>query len=89
VSALSIAGRTVVAVWLVLMLGTAVSTWGFARASVSPAVSTIAVVAIAAIKVGLVMAYFMELRRAPLAWRLAGTIWVAATASAIVIVYLA
>jgi heme/copper-type cytochrome/quinol oxidase subunit 4 len=85
----SIAVKSVLAVWLVLMLSTAASTWGFSRPAVSPMISTIAVMVIAAIKVGLVMAYFMELRRAPLGWRLAGVAWVAAAASAVVFIYLA
>jgi hypothetical protein len=45
--------------------------------------------AIAAIKVGLVMAYFMGLRHAPLPWRLAGATWVLITAAAVVLVDLA
>lgn len=85
---MSNAGKAVVAVWLVLMLSTAASTWGFSRAAVPPLLSTLAVMAVAALKVGLVMAYFMELRRAPLPWRLAGAIWTAVTASAVAIVYL-
>jgi hypothetical protein len=81
--------RTVLAVWLVLMLSTAASTWGFSRPAVAPLVSTIAVMVIAAIKVGLVMAWFMGLRHAPRGWQLAGAIWVAAAASTVMILYLA
>jgi heme/copper-type cytochrome/quinol oxidase subunit 4 len=81
--------RTVLVVWLALMLSTAASTWGLSRPAVSPLLSTLAVMAIAAIKVGLVMAYFMELRHAPRGWRLAGGIWVTATAAAVVALYLA
>jgi len=74
---------------LLLMLSTAASTWGLSRPAVAPTVSTLAVMVIAAIKVGLVMAYFMGLRCAPLPWRLAGAIWVAAAAAAVMIIYLA
>ena len=88
-TALSVPVKSVLAVWLVLMLSTAASTWGFSRPAVVPLVSTVAVMAIAAIKVGLVMAYFMELRHAPLPWRLAGTVWVVGAASAIILIYLA
>jgi heme/copper-type cytochrome/quinol oxidase subunit 4 len=81
--------RSVLAVWALLMLSTAASTWGFSRPVLAPTVSTVAVMAIAAIKVALIMAYFMELRHAPLGWRLAGMIWAAAAASAVLIIYLA
>lgn len=75
-------------VWLVLMLSTAASTWGLSAPSVSPLVSTVAVMVIAAIKVGLVMAYFMDLRIAPRAWQLVGFIWVLVTAGVVVGIYL-
>lgn len=76
------------AVWAVLMLSTAASTWGFSRPTVSPVVSTVAVMLIAAIKVGLVMACFMDLRIAPRPWQLVGVIWVVATAAMVVGIYL-
>ena len=80
--------RSTLVVWAMLMLSTTASTWGFSRAIVSANISTIAVLVIAAVKVGLVMAFFMGLRNAPLAWRLAGTIWVIGAASTIMIIYL-
>lgn len=80
--------KTVLAVWLLLMLGTAASTWGFSLPSVQANTSTIAVMVISAIKVGLVMAFFMELRGAPRAWQLAGTTWVAATTVVVMGIYL-
>jgi len=81
--------KSVLAVWLLLMLSTAASTWGLSRPAVAPTVSTLAVMVIAAIKVSLVMAYFMGLRRAPRPWRLAGTIWVVVAAAAVILIYLA
>lgn len=77
-----------IVVWVVLMLSTAASTWGLSAPTVSPVVATISVMLIAAIKVGLVLAYFMELRIAPRAWQLVGAIWVFATASMVVTIYL-
>lgn len=70
------------------MLSTAASAWGFSLPVIAPVVSTIAVMVVSAIKVGLVMAFFMELRSAPLAWQLTGTLWVAVAASMVVTIYL-
>jgi len=80
--------NTVLAVWLLLMLATTASTWGFSLSTVAPTISTVAVMVISAIKVGLVMAFFMALRYAPLAWQLAGSMWVVVTTSMLVIIYL-
>lgn len=85
---MSSAVSSVLAVWFVMMLGTAASTWGLSLPAVAAVVSTIAVMAVSAIKVGLVMAFFMELRSAPFAWQLAGTIWVGVATSMVVIIYL-
>lgn len=85
---MSAAVISVMAVWLVLMLSTAASTWWFSQPLFSPMVSTIAVMLIAATKVGLVMSHFMELRNAPVAWRIAGTVWVVVALSAVMGIYL-
>jgi hypothetical protein len=82
------AAISVLSVWLVLMLSTAASTWWFSQPLFTPVVSTLAVMLIAAVKVGLVMSHFMELRSAPRAWQLAGAIWLLAAASTVVILYL-
>jgi heme/copper-type cytochrome/quinol oxidase subunit 4 len=82
------AATSAIVVWLVLMLITAASTWGLSLPAVSPTLSTVGVMLIAAIKVALVMACFMELRGAPRPWQLAGAIWVIAAASAVVTIYL-
>lgn len=79
---------SIVTVWVVLMLSTAASTWGFSTPAFSPTVSTVAVMVIAAIKVGLVLAYFMDLRIAPRAWQLVGAVWVITTSSMVVSIYL-
>ncbi|WP_273456467.1 cytochrome C oxidase subunit IV family protein [Nevskia ramosa] len=80
--------KSVVAVWLVLMLSTAASTWWFAQPTFSAAPGTVAVMVIAAIKVGLVMSHFMELRGAPRPWQIAGVVWVIATAGTVMGIYL-
>ena len=79
---------SVTAVWLVLMLSTAASTWWFSQPMFTPIASTVAVMLIAAVKVSLVMSHFMELRSAPRAWQLAGAIWLVVAASAVVVIYL-
>lgn len=79
---------SVVSVWLVLMLSTAASTWWFSQPMFAPVVSTLAVMIIATVKVGLVMTHFMELRSAPRAWQLAGAIWLAGASSVVVTIYL-
>lgn len=80
--------RSVVAVWLLLMLSTAASTWWFAQPAFSPVPGTLAVMVIAAIKVGFVMSHFMELRGAPRPWQIAGLIWVVAAAGTVMSIYL-
>lgn len=85
---MSVAVKSAVSVWLVLMLSTAASTWGLSLPAVAPTLSTLGVMLIAAIKVGLVMAWFMELRGAPRPWQLAGAIWLIAAASTVVVFYL-
>ena len=80
--------KSVIAVWLLLMLSTAASTWWFAQPTFSPVLGTLAVMVIAAVKVGLVMSHFMELRGAPRPWQIAGVIWVIAAAGTVMGIYL-
>lgn len=80
--------RAVLFVWVALMLSTAASTWWFSQPQFSAVVSTVAVMMIATIKVGLVMSHFMELRAAPRPWQIAGVIWVIAAAGSVVGIYL-
>lgn len=86
---MSALGKPVSLVWLALMLATCVTTWGLSKDAFAPAVATVATVLIAAFKVRLVLLYFMELRHAPLPWRLLFEAWVLLCAAAIVGVYLA
>jgi heme/copper-type cytochrome/quinol oxidase subunit 4 len=80
--------KPVTIVWAALMLATCASTWLLAKNSVTPAVATAAIMLIAAVKVRLVIRYFMEVRRAPLALRFICDGWLLAVTALIVTVYL-
>ena len=80
--------KSVMTVWLVLMLSTAASTWWFSQPMFAPKLGTLVVMVIAAIKVGLVMSHFMELRGAPRPWQIAGVIWVIAATGTVMGIYL-
>lgn len=80
--------RIAIFVWLLLMVGTAVSTWWFSMPGVGHLTSTLSVMLISAFKVGLVMMFFMELRSAPRPWQIAGLIWIAAVTSTVMLIYL-
>lgn len=83
--------RTSVLVWLVLALLTGVTWWvgvEHAAASTSPRGDTIGLFVLAFYKARLIIRYFMELRHAPRALRLAGDTWVILTCLAMVVTYL-
>lgn len=80
--------RPATVVWAVLMLATCASTWWLSKDVVTPVVATVAIMLIAGFKVRLVMLYFMELRDAPLPWRLVQEIWVLVATGLIVGIYL-
>ena len=75
-------------VWAALMLATCASTWLLSKNSVTPELATVAIMLVAAVKVRLVIRYFMEVRRAPLALRLVCDGWLLAVTGLIVTVYL-
>ena len=75
-------------VWAALMLATCASTWLLSKNSVTPEVATVAIMLIAAVKVRLVMRYFMEVRRAPLTLRFICDGWLLAVTAVILTVYL-
>jgi cytochrome c oxidase subunit 4 len=75
-------------VWAALMLATCASTWLLSKNSVTPAVATVAIMLVAAVKVRLVIWHFMEVRRAPLALRLLCDGWLLAVTALILTVYL-
>jgi len=75
-------------VWLFLMLATCVTTWGLSKDQFNAGVATLAIILIAAIKIRLVLLHFMELRHAPLPWRLLMEAWVLLVTAAIAGFYL-
>jgi hypothetical protein len=79
--------KPVTIVWAALMLATWASTWLLSKNSVTPE-ATVAILLIAAFKVRLVMRYFMEVRRAPLALRFICDGWLLAVTALIMTVYL-
>ncbi|MDT5159988.1 MAG: hypothetical protein QOG95_3622 [Mycobacterium sp.] len=81
--------KPVTIVWAALMLATCASTWFLSKNSVTPEVATVAIMLIAAVKVRLVIRYFMEVRRAPLALRFICDGWLLAVTALIMTVYLA
>ena len=80
--------KPVTIVWAALMLATCASTWLLSNNSVTPEVATVAIMLIAAVKVRLVIGYFMEVRWAPLALRFICDGWLLAVTALIVTVYL-
>lgn len=80
--------KPVTVVWAALMLATCASTWLLSKNSVTPEVATVAIMLIAAVKVRLVIRYFMEVRRAPLALRFICDGWLLAVTALIMTVYL-
>lgn len=75
-------------VWATLILATCASTWWLSTDAFAPVVATVAIVLIAALKVRLVMLYFMELRSAPLRWRVVTDAWLLTVTGVIVGIYL-
>ena len=70
-------------VWAVLMLATCASTWWLKSGAATSMAATAAILVIAAVKVRLVMIHFMELKDAPLKWRLFFEAWVVVFSSVI------
>lgn len=71
-----------------LILATCASTWWLAEDAFTPAVATVAIILIAAVKIRFVMRYFMELRDAPLPWRSVTDAWLVTVTGVIVGIYL-
>jgi hypothetical protein len=76
-------------VWIVLMVGTCISTWVLSTEAFVPVVATVGVFVIAAVKIHFVMSYFMELRDAPVRVRLVFEAWIVAAVAVILGIYLA
>lgn len=76
-------------VWIVLMVGTCISTWVLSTEAFVPVVATVGVFVIAAVKIHFVMSYFMELRDAPVRVRLVFEAWIVVAVAMILGIYLA
>lgn len=79
--------RPATIVWLILVAATLTSSW-LGEGHGARRVATVAVIIVALVKVFLVGQYFMELRRAPLALRLAFGGWVVVIGATLVGLYL-
>ena len=79
-------------VWFVLMLATGISWWlatgAYSSAQGARRLATTCVLAIALIKVRLIIRHFMEVGRAPRALRLASDAWLLALGTALLTLYL-
>jgi hypothetical protein len=80
--------RTTSIVWIVLMAATVTSTWVLSKHAFDPRVATAGILLIAGWKVRLVIRHFMEIKTAPVAFRLALEAWVAGVAAMLVVMYL-
>ena len=74
-------------VWLALMLATCITTWGLSKDAFAARVATVSTIAIAAVKIRLVLLHFMELRHAPWPWRLFFEGWVVVCAGVVIGIY--
>jgi caa(3)-type oxidase subunit IV len=72
--------------WLVLLAATA-ATWQLGEAGAAGPLAIVAMLALAFVKGRLVILDFMELRRAPLLWRLLLEGWLIVVASLILLAY--
>lgn len=71
------------AVWLALLLATGLTAW-IAGLDAGEHWSTSAIFVVAAVKIGLVMAWFMELSGAPKPWQLAFGVWLLAVSTLLI-----
>lgn len=74
-------------VWAALVVATCASTWWLSKDTLAPAVGTVAIIVIAAIKIRFVMRYFMELRDAPLPWQVVTDFWLLSVTGMILGIY--
>jgi hypothetical protein len=83
--------HAVTTVWLLLVLATGASWWlgGASAASGAPTrVATAVLLLIAFVKVRLIVRYFMEVRHAPSALRIAFDAWIGLVCLALLVLYL-
>ena len=76
--------RMAVLVWLFLVAATLGSAWLAEHHAIAGQLTAVFVMLVAYLKGRAIMLYFMELRGAPVAWRIAFEIWCVVTISVIV-----
>lgn len=72
------------AVWVLLLLATGVTAW-ITGIEIGRNWATSTIILVAAIKIALVMAYFMELDSAPIAWQCAFGGWLIMVTTSLII----
>jgi hypothetical protein len=72
------------AVWLLLLIATGLTAW-IAGMDAGEHWATSAILAVAALKIALVMAWFMELRWAPTPWQMAFGAWLLAVSALLIV----
>jgi hypothetical protein len=85
---MAILRKPVTVVWLILMLATCATTWWLSKDAFSPVVAALSILSIAAVKARLVLLHFMELKNAPLRWRLLFEAWVLISIATVLGIYL-
>ena len=81
--------RPATRIWLALMVITCVTTWGLTEKHVPIVIGTVGVLLLAALKVGLITANFMEVKQAPLPWQAFFAGWVVVSTALILGFYFA
>lgn len=71
------------AVWLALLIATGLTAW-IASMDAGKYWATSAILAVAAVKIALVMTWFMELRAAPTPWQIAFSAWLLAVSALLI-----
>jgi heme/copper-type cytochrome/quinol oxidase subunit 4 len=73
---MTLSSSTVTKVWLALVVVTVTTTWVLSENGIPAELAVIAIMLLAAVKVGLIMWHFMDLREAPVAWQAAFGTWI-------------
>jgi hypothetical protein len=81
-------GVAVFAVWLFLVAATVLTTWILPKDIANAHVSSVAILTIAAIKIRFVIRSFMEVRSAPLGWRIFFDLWIVGVTAMALLLYL-
>jgi hypothetical protein len=74
--------------WQLLTAATLLSWFVSGHGSADPAITTVAVLIIALVKIRLIIWYFMEIRHAPIVWRRIFDAWVVLTGGVLIALFL-